>query len=385
MIAIINGTVYPVTSPAIQNGVVLVENGKIISVGGPDTVIPEAAQVIDACGENVYPGIVEVSCRVGANKMPVQLRETQDGLDSSAAIQPQLKVINAINPHDNSIRWMFSSGVTTAFITPGPACLVDGQGIAVKLRPAETVDDIAIAGSEQLSMSYFDGTFGIMAKMGKAGAATRMAMISQLETVFEKAKEWAAQEADKRASDPMMAALEPAVTGKMRVRIRCNRADDIVSMVKLAEKFRLDYYLIGCIEAHLVQNFLREHHVRIAAEGIPMGMEKCIFLLDENRFCFENTSILYRGGNLAALTMDAAVDSRLLRVTAGGEQRFDIPHDEILKDITIRAAELIGIEDRVGSLEPGKDADVVIFHGDILVNTSVLKLSMVDGRIIYRA
>lgn len=389
LLAITCGKIFPVTSPAIENGVILVEDGKIKAVGpAAEVAIPEGAEILDASGRWVYPGFVEAASHIGANRQPSDFSESltdghHDGIDGSHPLLPHLRIRDSINPQDNTIKWVFGSGVTTAFVAAGPISLIDGAGVAIKIKAAETVDELLIEGSEQMCFTMGDEAMKAF-KRKKQPPLTRMAAMDMLREALDGARDYGAKPADERKPDKKMEALLPVVNGEMTARFECLRADDIVAAVKLAEDYHLRYSIVGGFEGHLVKDFLARHHAPVIMEAVPFGPERCMPMIDLFDFSLETASVLEKGGNLAAITVNENGQTRRLPILAGFTTAYGVDEETALACITIRPAEQLGLADRIGSLEPGKDADIAIFDGNALSNMSLCKTVLVDGQIVYQ-
>ena len=376
------------TAPAIENGVILVENGKIVEVGGAEIKIPEGAKILDASSQWVYPGFVEASSHIGANRQPSDFSQDlgdghHDGIDGSAPLLPHLMIKDSINPQDNTIKWVLGSGITSAFVTAGPASPIDGTGVAIKIKEAETVDELIIDRSAQMCFTMGDEAMKTF-KRKKQPPMTRMSVMDMLREMLDAAKAYADQPEEERPLDRKLAALLPVIKGEMTARFECLRADDMVAAVKLAEEYQLKYVLVGGFEAHRVKDFLAAHNAPVLLEAVPFGPERCMPMIDLFDFSFETAAILEEKGNLQGITVNENGQTRRLPILAGFTTAYGLNPEAALACITIRAARQLGLEDRIGSLEAGKDADIAIFDGDALSNMSLCKAVLVDGRIIYQ-
>lgn len=390
MLAIKCGKIIPVTAAPIQEGgVLLIEDGKIMKIGELGMEIPADAEILDASDKWVYPGFIEASCHIGANRQPNDFTNDfwdgdHDGVDTMSPMQPQLKIEDGINPADNTIKWVKSSGITTCFVAPGPSSLIDGQGIAIKIKDAETVDEL-LCGEESRQMCFTLGKEVLTAfKRKKQSPTTRMAAIEMLRDMLTQAIEYGKSENSDCPKDSKLEALLPVVRGEMTARFECLRADDMVAAVKLAEQFDLKYVLVGSFEAHCITNFLKNHRVPILAEAIPYGPERCMPMLDFYDFSLECAADIEKCKSLAGITVNENGQTRRLPMLTGFTTAYGLDPQAALEAITIRPAKLLGMENRIGSLEKGKDADISIFTGDALLNTSRCTCAMVEDRIIFK-
>lgn len=384
MLAIKCGRLIPVTAPAIDNGVMIIEDGKIKALGGADTPIPTGAEIIDASDRWVYPGLIDAASHLGVNTEPYDFESGgRDGMDISEPLNPHFRAADAINPFDEALERVRRAGVTTAFAALGPGCVIDGVGTAIKLRPAEAACEMILPDTEQLCVTLGDEAIMYFGGMQKRPPRTRMAVIELLRDVLLRAKERAEAEEPPKTPDRKLDALLPYVRGERLVRFECLRADDITTAVTLAEELGLKYAIVGATEAHKVAGFLREHKAPVIVEAVPAGPMRCMTMLEAYDADFATAGILEKGGNLCALTMNEVTLTDVLAISAGFATAYGLSPQAALEALTIGPARLLGLENRVGSLEVGKDADVAVFTGDALLNTSRCVMTLIDGKTVW--
>ncbi len=369
MLAIRCKKLVTVTGPVIDEGVLVIDNGKIREIGDKDTVIPEGAEVVDASDKWVYPGFIDASLRIsGIN-----------GSDDS--VSPQLKIIHSVDPDGKSIEAVRFSGVTTCFAAPGPGGIIDGQGAAIKLKKAESAEEMIIPGSEQMCFTLGDETL-FASKMRKRPPFTRMGLADMLRDVLTKARTAAAAEEFSANRDRKIDALIPVVKGEMTARFECLKAMDITAAVNIAEEFNLEYVIVGAFEAHKVPEFLKKHKTPVILEALPYG-SRCLEFADPYDVNFESAGILEKNGNLQCITINQAGPAEMLPIFAGFATAYGLSRQGALESVTIGAARQLRLEDRIGSLEVGKDADIAVFTGDALLNTSHCHMAFVEGERVY--
>jgi len=384
MLVIKGGTVVPVVGKIIENGVVVIENGKIKSVG-KTARIPEGAQVIDASGKWVTPGLIDAHTHLSTFNDMMDMHGQYDGNEVSSPVTPQVRGIDALYPFDNGIHLAREAGFTTCYTGPGSANVVCGTGISFKLRKAATVQEIAIPGSEHMKMALGENPRGFYGS-DKKMPTTRMGVAAVLRNTLYDAKHYsdallAAEKDPSKAPKPdfKLDALVPAVRGQMKCRIHCHRADDIVTAVRVAEEFHLDYSIEHCTEGWRILDFLKEHHVT-AVVG-PLTMSRAKMEIWERRL--ETPAEMEAKGINFCLTEDNNGDTMYLPMHVGLTIAHGLSEQAAFEAVTIRPARLLGLSQRIGSLEKGKDADVAIFTGFPFTSLSRCEYTIIDGE-VYR-
>lgn len=377
--------IVPVTAPVIENGTILIADGKIEAVGKTAEVpIPEGYEIIDYADAVIYPGLIDASSHLGVNKEPFNYySENRDGADSGSMISPELKAADAINPADRALEAARRFGITCVYSAVGHGNLVDGQGIVMKLKKAETAGQLCLAGTEQMNMTL--GSYVLScAAQEKKPPHTRMGMMQMVRKALEDAKKLAAapaQEQEKAGTAERLMAM--LLRRERKARIYCETAQDMVLAVELAEEFGLDYILDGAQEAFLLPEFLKEHRPAVVLKGIPFGpMQTTVagnYGLD-----LGTAARLSEWGCPLALTADDVTNTARLPMIAGIQCAYGLSEEEALRALTITPAKLLGIDHRTGSLEKGKDADLAVFAGDLLDTLSPCLAAYADGEQIYR-
>ena len=382
MLLIKNGHIKTMAGADIENGSVLIgDDGRIAAVG---ECIEETAEmtVIDAEGRLVTPGCVEAHCHIGVHNSSMRW-EGADYNEKSDPITPHMRAIDGINPIDETFANAVQHGVTSACTGPGSANVVGGSFAAIKLV-GKRVDDMIIKSPVAMKCAFGENPKGAFGQSGKA-PVTRMATAAMLRELLFKARRYlAAKEAgNEPAFDMKLEAMIPVLKKEIPLKAHAHRADDIFTSIRIAKEFDVDLTLDHCTEGGLIAD-------ELAKEGYPafvgpsFGSKSKIELSNKT---FATPGILHAAGVPISIITDAPVTPlERLPMCAGYAVSEGLPYEEGWRAITINPAKQTGIGDRVGSLEVGKDGDVVIWREDPLtvVGTSAY-VTVIDGRIVYSA
>ena len=384
MIALKGGKVVTVTNGTIENGVVLVEDGKIKAVGAADKVsIPADAQVVDVTGKWVTPGLIDCHTHISTFSEPTPRPNIGDGNEITDPITAHLRAIDSINPYDIAIAAAREAGFTTC---SGSANVIGGTGISFKCKKGESLFDIVIPGSAQMKMALGENPKNCYGGNKKVFPQTRMGVAAILRETLYNAKVYS-DKLKEAESDPSKApqpnfkleALVPVVRGEMRVRIHCHRADDITTAIRVAEEFHLDYTIEHGTEGYKILKVLKEKNVTCVVGPLlmdPMKMEIWGARQD-------TPAVMEREGINFCLTQDTSSGTRWLPVFIGICMARGLSEKTAFEAVTIRPARLLKLEDRIGSLEAGKDADIAIFDGHPFSNFTRCQATMIDGQFEY--
>lgn len=366
------GVIFPVTSPPIRGGVLLIKNGKIMALG-ESIPIPDEAVVIDYSDACLYPGFIDASSHLGVNKEPYNYYEdVLDGTDASGPFNAGLHSADAFDAFSPAISRARSAGITTCYIAAGHGNIIDGQGICAKLRSSDTAAGMLLPGTEQVNFTLGDLPVRSYSHKNQS-PMTRMAVYQMLRDKF--------REASGKPDDDSLAPLRLLLERKLRARFYCSAAQDLERAVLLGEEFNLDFVIDGAHEAWKLPGFWREHRVPVVLNGAPFGpvLTQVAGWYD---FSLENAAVLAAAGCPLSLTADESASTALLPYMAGFLISRGLPAVKALESITIRPAEVLGLQDRTGSLEAGKDADFTIYSGDALVSTSRCLGTYIEGQMI---
>jgi imidazolonepropionase-like amidohydrolase len=396
-IVIKNGRILTITQGTIEGGTVLIEGGKIKAVG-KDVTIPSGAEVIDATGKWVTPGLIDSHSHVAIFGEP-SVESTNDGNECTDPITPHVRALDAVNPADPAIPDTLSAGVTAVWTGPGSGNVIGGTGIVIKLH-GKTIDDMLVTtarGSMKMALGenpkrvYGTQKKFPMTRMGNA-AALREALVKAQSYMrkFKKAEADAARESKEKKTtiEPdyperclKMEALIKVLTREYRCRIHCHRADDILTAIRIAEEFNLDFSIEHATEGWKIADVLAAKKVTCTIGPNDLTRVK----MECENFNLANAGILVKKGVRVCIQVDGFSNTRWLPIHAGMLVRYGMPEEEAMRALTINPAELLGVADRMGSLEPGKDADVAIFSGNPLCTLSRCEKVFINGAEVYDA
>ena len=381
MIFIQNGYIKTMSGADIENGCILLgDDGKIAAIGAGLTA-PAGAEIIDAEGRLVTPGCVEAHCHIGCAEEIIGDKGS-DHNESSDPITPQLRAIDAIRPEDGRLADARRGGVTTLCTGPGSANVVCGTFAAIK--PAgNCVDDMVVKFPVGMKCAFGENPKTIHGGRKKA-PITRMATAALLRELLFKAREYMeAKDAGKEPKfDMKLEAMLPVMRGEIPLKAHAHRTDDILTAIRIAKEFGVKLTMDHCTEGHMIADKLAAYDYP-ALVGPSFGSKSKPELSNKT---FETPAILHKAGVSISIITDAhVVPIENLPMCAGLAVDAGLPMEEGWKAITINPARVIGIADRVGSLEVGKDADVVIWTKDPLVYIGgAAYTTIIDGKVVYQ-
>ncbi|WP_286732653.1 amidohydrolase [Intestinimonas sp. UBA1698] len=383
MMRILNGVVHTMAGPVIPHGYVEVENGKIRAVGEMSARTAAAAgPVYDAGGGHILPGFIDAHCHLGMFGNALGF-EADDGNESTDPCTPQLRAIDAINPQDRCFHEAREGGVTTVLTGPGSANPIAGQFAAIK-TDGRWVDEMVLRAPAAMKMALGENPKTVYNER-KETPITRMATAAVIRQELSKTLEYmdkqdkadAEEDTDAPDYDAKLEALIPVLRGELPVHIHAHRADDIATAVRICREFGLKYVIVHGTEGHLLPELL-------AAEGA--GVITGPSLTDRSKpelanLTIENPAILARAGVPVAICTDhPVIPIQYLPICAALAVRGGLEPEEALAAITIHPARLAGLDKRVGSLEPGKDADIVVTTGHPLDWNGKVRYVFIGGK-----
>ena len=377
-IAFQGAEIITVTGNTISNGTLVVEDGVITAVGPSSSVrIPRNAEVFDVQGQVIMPGLVDSHSHIGEG----------DGGDRSSALHPDVRIMDTINPTSDSFKRALSGGITTVNIMPGSGHLMSGQTVYLKTKEANTIEEMLVYSDEENNiyggLKMANGTNSIRSGGGPF-PGTRARSVALVRNLYIKAQEYRAKveaadgdETEMPPRDLEMETLLEVLDGKRIVHNHTHRHDDILTAIRLANEFGYRMVL---------------HHVseggEVAGEIAESGYPASIIVLDSPGGKHEAVNIDYEvgreleeaGADFAYHTDDPITDSRLFLRSGGFGIRAGMSRQKALEALTIANARMLDLDDRVGSLEPGKDADFIILNGDPFSVYTQVQQTWIDGQ-----
>lgn len=376
-VAFINAEIYPIEGAPILKGTLVIHKGKITAIGDASTPIPAGAKLTDLAGKVVLPGFVDTHSHLGG----------PDGGDNSAALNPDTRALDAVNPSSDGFKKALAGGITTINIMPGSGLLMSGQTIYVKMREAKKIEDLLITNEKGLygGLKMANGTNPMRSSLGMPG--TRAKSAAMVRDLFIKAQAYKAKidKAGKDSSklperDLRMEPLVEVLTGKRIVHFHTHKANDVLTAIRLSQEFGFKPVL---------------HHVsegwKIADAIAKAGLGSSIIVIDAPggkmeamEYSSTNGAALEKAGAAVALhTDDGITDSRLILRGAAIMVREGMSRQKALEALTIAGARMLDLGSRVGSLKPGKDADLVILSGDPFSVYTKVEQTWVEGKKRY--
>jgi imidazolonepropionase-like amidohydrolase len=359
VVAITNARLLTAAGPVIERGTVVIRDGRIAAVGA-DAVVPPGARVIDGAGKTVTPGFIESATQIGVVEISLSADGTADQRTTDPGIGAAFTVLDAFNPHSTVIPVTRVEGVTRALVLPGATGHVFvGQGAVLDLGGAHVPQSVTRAPAAMLALVGESAA-------GVAGGSRASAMLRLRETL-EDARDFgvnrtafnAAQRRGYARGRLDLEALQPVLKGEVPLAVQANRASDLLAAMRLADEFKLRLVLMGAAEGWMVAD-------EIAKRKVPVVLKPLTNLpaFDSLGATLENAARLAKAGVTIAISTFDTHNARNLRQEVGNAIAYGLAPEAALAAVTRTPATLWGVADRVGSLEPGKEADLVVWSGD---------------------
>ncbi len=393
MLLIKNSRIITMENTDFDCGYILVEKGKIIDIGSMDNFnelkLEETYSiktVIDAQNNYVLPGFIDAHCHVGMWEDSVGF-EGDDGNEMTDPITPHLRAIDGVYHMDRAFIEAREAGVTTVVTGPGSANVLGGQFVALKTY-GRSVDEMIVKEPVALKAAFGENPKTVYNEKRQT-PMTRMATAALLRESLAKAKEYKnmlddynnnPEENDKPEFDIKMEALLKLINKEVPLKAHAHRADDILTAIRIAKEFDIKITIEHCTEGYMIKDLLLEEGVKACLGPLLTDRSK-IELRNQN---IKSPAILSNAGVEVAITTDhPCVPIQHLCLSAAMAVKAGMDGKKALQSITINAAKITGIDDRVGSLAVGKDADIVIFDGNPLDLMTKVLTTIINGKLVY--
>ena len=362
---LVHGNILTMEDMNYPDGYIRIEGSEIREIG-PMSEVPADETVIDLDGKTVLPGFIDAHCHLGMWEDGLGF-EGDDGNESTDPVTPQLRAIDALNPLDRTFEEAWKGGITTVLTGPGSANPIAGQWAAIKTK-GRRIDDMIIDAAIGMKFALGENPKNVYNEKNVT-PITRMATASLIRDQLRKAERYLDdkeradedEDFDEPEYDAKCEALIPVLKRKQKAFFHCHRADDIFTAIRIAREFKLDLVLVHATEGYMVRDLLAGENLRVIAGPVLCDRSKP----EMRNLNIEGPALLHDAGIHAALCTDhPVIPIQYLPLCAGLTVGAGLEKEEALKSITIYAAEAAGIEDRVGSIAPGKDADLVIYEED---------------------
>lgn len=377
MLCVKHGKIHDLVSREAYEGDILIQDGKIAAIGAT-LEVPKGAEIYDAAGKDVYPGFVDAHSHLGLDGYGIGY-EGHDYNEMNDIVAAHLRGIDSFNPQDPTVHMAAMGGVTCVGTGPGSANVLGGTFIAVKTK-GRCVDDMIVKNPVAMKCAF--GENPKRCYKDKNNSA-RMSTAAKLREMLFKARDYQARKQaagddplKKPVFDMKLEALLPVLDGELPLKAHAHQANDILTAIRIAKEFGVKMTLEHCTEGHLIPE-------EVVASGFPCAVGPT--LTHATKFELQNKSwttpaVLAEAGCQVSIITDAPViPQQHLPLCAGMAVKAGMDPYEALKAITINPAKHLGIAERVGSLEVGKDADLVVFAGNPMEVSSTLELVLIDG------
>jgi imidazolonepropionase-like amidohydrolase len=378
MIAIINARIYTMTEKPIEKGSILIKDNKIIDISEKIELTTEI-EVYNAEGKTVLPGLIDAHTHLGIDEEGLGW-EGEDFNEIDNPITPHLRAVDAVNPFDKGIISARENGVTTVMTSPGSANILGGEAAAIKT--SGSIDDKMIVKAPVGIKAAFGENPKKVYSGRKKSPITRMGIAAMLRETLIETEDYLKEKNENKSTfkrnlknESLLKVLEKEIPLKAHV----HRADDIMTAIRIAKEFDLNLTLEHCTEGHLVADEIAELGFSAAVGPSLTGKVK----VELNEMDYKTAGILAQAGVKIALVSDHPVTPvKNLRLYAALAVKSGLDEYEAIKAITINPAEMMNIEDKVGSIEVGKDADLIVLDGDPLAFDTNLEKVMINGQFI---
>ncbi|MCL7748120.1 amidohydrolase [Halalkalibacter alkaliphilus] len=378
MKAFVNATILLGTGEMIKSGTILINRGKIIAVE-KEVTIPAEAEIINASSKYITPGLIDVHTHLGV--FSEGLGQTgHDFNETTDAATPSIRAIDGINPFDRGFEDARMAGVTTVQIMPGSANVIGGEMSIIKTK-GTVVDEMVVKSPSGMKAAFGENPKRVHGGKGKL-PVTRMGVAALFRQQFMKAQDYkkSLEAGEVKTRDLGMEQLMKVLNKEIPLRAHAHRADDIATLLRLVKEFDIEATIEHCTEGHLITSYIAKHNVRVSVGPTMTSRTKqelnnkgwhTLVELEKQGIPFSITT------DHPVVTIDHLITSAITAV------KFGLSEEAAFRAITVRAAEHLGIDQQVGSLEVGKDADIVIWNAHPLTGQAKVEKTFINGECVY--
>src|SRR6056297_1956583 len=383
MILIKDAQILSMADNDYQKGSVLIKEGKIVKIS-ENIEIKDDYEVVDAKGKIVMPGVIDAHTHLGIDEDGVGW-EGQDYNEMTDPITPQMRAIDAVNPEDFGIKEALENGVTTIMTGPGSANVVGGESIVIKTK-GKTIDEMVLKNPAGIKAAFGENPKRVYNEQNKL-PTTRMGIAAIMRENLMKAEDYLAKkEKAQKEDEPFdrdikMESMIRIIKKELPLKLHAHRADDIMTAIRVAKEFDINMTLEHCTEGHKVADEIAEANIPAVVGPSMTGRVK----VELSDLSFKTAGVLAKAGVKVALMSDhPVIPTKNATVYAALAIKEGLDEKEALKAITINPAQILGVNDRVGSIEEGKDADLVIFKGHPLDISSEIESVIINGELVQK-
>lgn len=381
ILGIVNAKIHTMAGQVIEDGQILIEDGKIKDIG-KDLGLGKDIETIDGQGRMVTPGLVDPHSHIGIGEEGIGW-EGMDYNERTDPLTPQMRAIDGIFPFDAGFVEAYQGGITSVVTGPGSANAIGGSFVAMKTY-GRRVDDMIIKNPAAMKMAFGENVKRVYGRDKNESPYTRMGIMALMRETFYKAKEY--MDKKDKGENPdfniKYEALIPVLKKELIVKAHAHRTDDIFSAIRLAKEFDFNMTIEHCTEGHLIADHLAEEgYDCICGPNLSSASKYEV----KNRSYTTPARLYEEGVKVAIMTDNSVIPTAQLPICAGLAHRSGLPEEEALKAITINSAEITGIAHRVGSLEKGKDADIVIWTSNPIKDVDCqVAYTIINGKVVYQ-
>lgn len=374
MLAIKNATVYDGLGQVLKDQTIFIKDGKFVEIS-TSVDIPADCEVIDIEGKIITPGFIDVHSHLGVSEEGIG----SVGVDTNEAgnpVTPEVRAIDGLDPTEPGFQDCRNEGITTVQVMPGSGNVIGGEMVVLK-TVGHIVDDMVIRNPSGMKAALGENPKRFHGSKGKM-PTTRMGVVALLRQKLMEAQDYM-NHPNKKKRDLGLENLAKVLRKEIPLRIHAHRDYDIVTALRIKEEFDIDITIEHCTEGHRIVDYLAKHNVPVSCGPTMSSRNK----VETKRKNWKTISELTKAGISCSLTVDhPVIGVRFLRTSLIHAIRDGLPEQEALKTVTSNAAKHLGVEDRVGSIEVGKDADFLIWNGNPFHLQDEVERVYIDGKLV---